>query len=82
MSEHLIELEIKDFRAIQNAKIALNGITVLSGENGCGKSTIAKLTYHSIQTINRYEDILYTPLLAFLKKHSKSSRIFQMTFRH
>lgn len=68
MSEHLIELEIKDFRAIQNAKIALNGITVLSGENGCGKSTIAKLTYHSIQTINRYEDILYTPLLAFYQK--------------
>ena len=68
MSEHLIELEIKDFRAIQEAKIALNGITVLSGENGCGKSTIAKLTYHSIQTINQYEDIIYTPLLSFYKK--------------
>ena len=40
MSEHLIELEIKDYRAIQKAKIALNGITVLSGENGCGKSTL------------------------------------------
>ena len=68
MSEHLIELEIKDYRAIQKAKIALNGITVLSGENGCGKSTIAKLTYHSIQTINQYEDIIYRPLLAFYKK--------------
>ena len=68
MSEHLVELEIKDFRAIKNARIALNGITVLSGENGCGKSTIAKLTYHSIQTINQFEDIIYTPLLAFYKK--------------
>lgn len=68
MSEHLIELEIKDYRAIQKAKIALNGITVLSGENGCGKSTIAKLTYHSIQTINQYENIIYRPLLAFYKK--------------
>lgn len=68
MSEHLIELEITDFRAIQDAKIALNGITVLSGENGCGKSTIAKLTYHSIQTINQYEDIIYTPLLSFYEK--------------
>lgn len=68
MSEHLIELGITDFRAIQDAKIALNGITVLSGENGCGKSTIAKLTYHSIQTINQYEDIIYTPLLSFYEK--------------
>lgn len=68
MSEHLIELEITDFRAIQKAKIALNGITVLSGENGCGKSTIAKLTYHSIQTIYQYEDIVYTPLLSFYEK--------------
>lgn len=68
MSEHLIELEITDFRAIQKAKIALNGITVLSGENGCGKSTIAQLTYHSIQTIYQYEDIVYTPLLSFYEK--------------
>lgn len=68
MSENQLELEIKDFRAIQEARIALNGITVISGENGCGKSTISKLMYHSVKAINEYEEIVYKPLFTFLKK--------------
>lgn len=68
MPENQLELEIKDFRAIQEARIALNGITVISGENGCGKSTISKLMYYSVKAINEYEEIVYKPLLYFLKK--------------
>ena len=39
----LVELSIKDFKAIKRADVQLDGITVVSGVNGCGKSTFAKI---------------------------------------
>ncbi len=38
--KNFAELKINDFRAIKSADINLNGITVVSGINGCGKTTI------------------------------------------
>lgn len=67
MPANQLEIEINKFRAIQKARISLNGITVISGENGCGKSTISKLMYHSVNAINQYEELAYKPLLAFYK---------------
>lgn len=46
MNNPNILLNISDFRAISEASIALNGMTVVSGINGCGKSTISKLLYY------------------------------------
>lgn len=42
----LVELSIKDFKAIKRADVQLDGITVVSGVNGCGKSTMSKLLYY------------------------------------
>lgn len=48
MDKHLIEINIPEkFRAINKADIWLDGITVVSGINGCGKSTISKLLYQT-----------------------------------
>lgn len=52
---NLIELHIKDFRAIANADIILNGITVVAGINGAGKSTMSKLLYNTFKYANNYE---------------------------
>ena len=53
-----LKIKIKDFRAIKSADIILNGITVISGINGCGKSTISKLLYRTIKTSIDYDKII------------------------
>lgn len=55
-----LRLEIENFRAIKKASIGLNGITVLTGENGCGKSTISKLYYYYIKNNLEYKQLLYS----------------------
>ena len=51
-------ISIKDVRAIKEAEINLNGITVLSGENGCGKTTIAKLVYGFLKTSVNFNSVI------------------------
>lgn len=55
--EDIVRVHLKGFRAIKDANIKLNGITLVSGVNGCGKSTISKFLYHSLDEALRYEEI-------------------------
>ena len=50
---------LKHYKAIKEASIELNGITVLAGENGAGKSTITRWLYYLVEGITRYEDFVY-----------------------
>ena len=53
-----IEISIKGLRAVNNADIALNGITVLSGVNSSGKSTISRLLYYTFKYANEFEKVV------------------------
>ena len=53
----MLRILINNFRAIADASIDLRGITVLAGENGCGKSTISKLLYHVLHTSIKFDDL-------------------------
>ena len=54
----LVELHIKDFRAIKEADIQINGITVVAGINGSGKSTLSKLLYYAFRNANSFEELV------------------------
>ena len=54
-----IQLSIKDYRAVKSAEIDLNGITVISGINGSGKSSISRLLYYAFKYANDYESLVY-----------------------
>lgn len=62
MTKNYLDISIKDFRAIKSADIHLNGITVISGTNGSGKSTVSKLVYHAIKSINNYDALVVRQL--------------------
>lgn len=56
--DKIVELSVEKFKAVKKADIALNGITVVSGINGCGKSSLSQLLYYSFYYANRYEEIV------------------------
>lgn len=58
MKEHDLKISLTNIRAIEQADIILDGITVLAGENGCGKSTISKLAYYIFKTSIEFDAIV------------------------
>lgn len=53
-----IKVLVEDFRAVANADIIIDGITVVAGENGSGKSSMSKLLYYLYKTVAEYEKIV------------------------
>lgn len=53
-----VRVNIENFRAIHKAEIKIDGITLVAGENGCGKSTLSKLLYFLYKTVSNYDDIV------------------------
>lgn len=53
MSKYTFKLS--NYHAIEEAEIVLDGITVLSGENGSGKSTISRWLYYLLKGATEHE---------------------------
>lgn len=51
--------KIQDYHAIKEAEIKLDGITVLSGINGCGKSTLSRWLYYLVNGAKGFETYLF-----------------------
>ncbi|CAA6798695.1 MAG: Unknown protein [uncultured Aureispira sp.] len=66
MKEHDLKISLRNIRAIEQADIILDGITVLAGENGCGKSTISKLAYYIFKTSIEFDAIVEGKLKEYL----------------
>lgn len=76
MERSQIRLQLDDFRAIKNADIVLNGITVVAGENGCGKSTLSKFLYYVFKYSGGYELLVKNELNKKLRETLYFLRIF------
>ena len=81
-----VKISIRRFKAVNKADIFLNGITVLSGINGSGKSTISRLLYYTFKYANEFESIVkeafeekLEPISALAFRLSTESRFFEDT---
>ena len=59
MANSLVDIHIPNgFRAIKEAHVHFDGIAVVSGINGCGKSTLSKLLYFTFKNSQKYDRIV------------------------
>ena len=59
-----LSLKVNDFRAIKEADLSLNGITVISGVNSTGKSTLSKLLYYIVKLTLDFESKVSSRVIA------------------
>lgn len=66
-----ISILVKDFRAVKKAEITIDGITLVAGVNGCGKSTISKLLYYAVNTITNFD---------YLVRFNLNEELYEISF--
>lgn len=76
-----IRIKIEDFRAIDKADLIIDGITVVAGENGCGKSSISKLLYFLYKTASNYDVLVKRNLVLSLRNVTRFLDIVQQELR-
>ncbi|WP_323667104.1 AAA family ATPase [Pectobacterium punjabense] len=53
-----MKVTVKNFGTIAEAEVHIGGLTVITGENDTGKSTIGKILFSIVKAISRYEEDL------------------------
>lgn len=53
------KFSLYDYHAVEKAEIIMDGITVLAGENGCGKSTLSRWLYYIVNTSSNWENYIF-----------------------
>ena len=79
--DKIVELSVENFKAVKKADIALNGITVVSGINGCGKSSLSQLLYYSFYYANHFNEIVDSVLNDELLRHVEVLRQIERSKR-
>ena len=72
-----LRVNTEKFRAINKADILIEGITLVAGENGCGKSTLSKLLYFLYKTVSNYDILVKQKLSRSLNDILTLLEIFQ-----
>lgn len=82
MNNSKVLLKVEDFRAIGKAEIKLDGITVVAGVNGCGKSTLSKLLYWVYRGSTDFKVLADSQLKKDLEIINKLFILFVQTVQH
>ena len=64
-----MRFQIENIAKVESAKVKLNGLTVIAGENGSGKSTVGKMLFSVIQVLKSTQSNNIQKQHVLLQKH-------------
>ncbi len=67
-----LKISVRNVRAVAHADIDISGITVLSGINGCGKSTISRFLYELLFGALKYNELVDEDSVVKLRSMAQS----------
>lgn len=65
-----MQLSVKNVGCIREGKISLNGLTVIAGENGTGKSTLSKMIFSIIKAVSNISQFSNDSRRQLLEKYA------------
>lgn len=68
MKGGLVKLIIKNIGKLKNAEVEINGITVITGENNTGKSTVGKVLWSVFNGFYKIDEKVYNEKVSELRK--------------
>ena len=78
----MYKFTIKDYHAIKEATIRLDGITVLAGINGSGKSTLSRWLYYLVNASHNFEYYQRRYFIEALEQQiEKVQRLFRISHK-
>jgi len=69
---------LSDYQAVKEADLTIDGLTVLAGENGCGKSTLSRWLYYLVNGVQRFDTFTTKEYVEkverLMRQHSMAAR--------
>lgn len=69
---------LSEYQAVKEADLTIDGLTVLAGENGCGKSTLSRWLYYLVNGVQRFETFTIREYVQkverLIRQHSMAAR--------
>ncbi len=69
---------LSEYQAVKEADLTIDGLTVLAGENGCGKSTLSRWLYYLVNGVQRFETFTMRDYVKkverLIRQHSMAAR--------
>ena len=65
-----MQLSVKNVGCIREGKISFNGLTVIAGENGTGKSTLSKMIFSLIKAVSNISQVTNDSRRQLLEKYA------------
>lgn len=79
----MFRFSLKNYRAVHSAEIKIDGITVLAGINGSGKSTISRWLYYLVNAAHEFEKFQKSYFIdSIVEEVEKMQRLFRTSTKY
>ncbi|UPS45241.1 ATP-binding protein [Prevotella sp. E15-22] len=73
---------MSDYHAVRSADIVVDGLTILAGENGCGKSTLSRWLYYLVNGVQQFDRLVIKDYVEKVERLIRQQRMAAREMRY